>query len=76
MSNPMHCGRRRPLALLSMAALALGTLLQATCNVQVPGVSLNIDQRLLQIKTPTVTVDTQTGQLEVNGSPIRYGLGQ
>jgi hypothetical protein len=76
MSRPTCRSRRWSSALLAAAALLLCTLSQATCEIRVPGVSVNLDERVFQLAAPGVTMNLQPGRFEINGSPVRYDFGQ
>ncbi len=76
MSCLTRWSRRWPSALLAAAALLTCAFSHATCEVRVPGVSVNLDEALLHLEAPGVTVNIQPGHLEVNGLPAKYDFGQ
>ena len=72
MSRPTVHGRRWAPGLRLAAALLLCTLFDATCKVNAPGVSVNMDDHNLDLEAPGVTVHIEPGRAQVNVLPGRY----
>lgn len=68
--------RRWPSALLAAATMLMCAFSHATCEVRVPGVSVNLDEALFHLEAPGVTVNIQPGHFEYNGLPVKYDFGQ
>jgi len=65
--------RSRPAgyALVLATALLAGALLQTTCQITLPDMSLDMDDQAIHLEAPGLTVHIEPGNLEDIGSSIQ-----
>jgi len=59
-------GRAGSLGLVTLAVLLAGTVSQTSCQVRVPGVSVDVDGDSVMVDIPGVSVDVQPGWVQVD----------
>ncbi|HSW45607.1 MAG TPA: hypothetical protein VLM89_08550 [Phycisphaerae bacterium] len=68
-----HRGPQKPVS-LALAALLASVVLETTCQVNMPNLSLNVDEQELRLQAPGLTIHIEPGLIDINSSTWQANL--